>query len=107
LHLLGPLYGVELPIIALFEAASPFVPSNDNPTWFGRAPLHAAAISCCVLPFAKASTRSLRVSKLPLPPAGFAAAMRRRPRDGAGAAALIAVIGILAAAVFLARVPLL
>jgi transposase-like protein len=26
------------------------------PTWFGRAPLQAEAISCCVLPVAKAST---------------------------------------------------
>jgi hypothetical protein len=26
------------------------------PTWFGRAPLHAALISCCVLPVAKART---------------------------------------------------
>jgi hypothetical protein len=26
------------------------------PTWFGRAPLHAAAISCCVLPVASAMT---------------------------------------------------
>jgi hypothetical protein len=26
------------------------------PTWFGRAPLHAAVISCCVLPVARART---------------------------------------------------
>ena len=26
------------------------------PTWFGRAPLHAAVISCCVLPVARATT---------------------------------------------------
>src|SRR5271169_4785834 len=48
------------------------------PTWFGRAPLHAAAISCCVLPFAKASTCSLRVDEVRLPPAGSSALAQLR-----------------------------
>src|SRR6516164_10741697 len=30
--------------------------ARTTPTWFGRAPLHAAAISCCVLPVARART---------------------------------------------------
>src|SRR5438045_8884912 len=41
------------------------------PTWFGRTPLHAVAISRCVLPVAKARTRSLRLGELRVP-AGFA-----------------------------------
>jgi hypothetical protein len=30
--------------------------ASAMPTWFGRAPLHAAVISCCVLPVASART---------------------------------------------------
>src|SRR6266446_4711346 len=78
-----------------------------TPTWLGRAPLHAAVISCCVLPVAKARTCSPRVGEVRLPPAGFAVAVRGRPRGRAGAAALVAVVGALAEAVFFARVPLL
>src|ERR1700737_701617 len=78
-----------------------------TPIWFGRAPLHAAVISCCVLPVAKARTCSPRVGEVRLPPAGFAVAVLGRPRGRAGAAALVAVVGALAEAVFFARVPLL
>src|SRR2546423_12847434 len=70
------------------------------PTWFGRAPLHAAAISCCVLPFAKASTWSLRVDEVRLPTAGCSALVRRRLGRGA-AAAFVAAVGVLAVAGFL------
>src|SRR5215472_3580119 len=69
------------------------------PTWFGRAPLHAAEICCFVLPVARRRTRSLRVGGVRLPPAGFAVVVRRRGRSGAAAA--VAVVGILAEAVFL------
>src|SRR5438132_2306128 len=58
-----------------------------TPIWFGRAPLHAAVISCCVLPVAKARTCSPRVGEVRLPPAGFAATVSGRPRGRAGAAA--------------------
>jgi len=92
--------------IALFDAASALVPGNAAPTWFGRAPLHAAVISCCVLPVARTRTRSLRVGGVRLPPAGFAVVVRRRPRGRAGAAASVAVVGILAEAVFLGWTPL-
>src|ERR1700747_799824 len=71
------------------------------PIWFGRAPLHAAVISCCVLPVARARTWSLRLGELRFPPAGFAVGISRRP-----AAACVAVVGVLPEAVFLARVPL-
>jgi hypothetical protein len=54
-----------------------------TPTWFGRAPLHAAVISCRVLPFAKARTGSPRVDEVRLPPGGFAVVGRQRPRDSA------------------------
>jgi hypothetical protein len=47
--------GVEFSV-ALFDAASPFVSRKDDADWFGRAFLHAAAISCCVLPVARART---------------------------------------------------
>src|SRR5947207_11312191 len=57
------------------------------PTWFGRTPLHAVAISCCVLPVAKARTWSLRLGELRMPPAGFAAVVRWRP------AFIVVVIG--------------
>jgi hypothetical protein len=69
------------------------------PTWFGRAPLHAAAISCCILPVANAKTRSLRLGKLCVSPAGFGVEARRRPPDRAGAA-VIAAAEVLAEAVF-------
>src|SRR5947209_17583597 len=62
------------------------------PTWFGRTPLHAEAISCCVLPVAKPRTWSLRLGELRLLPAGFAAVVRRRPPDRAGAAPFLAVV---------------
>src|SRR5262249_29091490 len=42
------------------------------PTWLGRAPLHAAAISCCVLPVARARTWSPRFNEPRLPPTAFA-----------------------------------
>src|SRR5215831_7995670 len=45
--------------------------ARTTPTWFGRAPLHAAAISCCVLPVARTRTCSPRVGVPRLPPAGF------------------------------------
>jgi len=32
------------------DAATSRVPGMAPPTWFGRTPLHAAAISCCVVP---------------------------------------------------------
>src|SRR5947209_3950781 len=60
------------------------------PTWFGRTPLHAAAISCCVLPIAKARTCSLRLGEVRLPPAGLAAVARRRLPDRAEAAVFVA-----------------
>src|SRR5438094_9659117 len=62
------------------------------PTWFGRASLHAVAISCCVLPVAKARTWSLTLGELRLPPAGFAAVVRWRPPDRAGRAPFVAVV---------------
>src|SRR4051794_17579902 len=62
------------------------------PIWFGRAPLHAVATSCCVLPVAKARTWSLRLRELRLPSAAFAAAVRWRPPDRAGAAAFVVVV---------------
>src|SRR5215470_15976063 len=75
------------------------------PTWFGRAPLHAAVISCWVLPVARTRTRSLRVGGVRLPPADFAVVVRRLPRGRAAAAASLAVVGILAEVVFLAWTP--
>src|SRR4051795_5564028 len=71
------------------------------PTWFGRAPLHAVAISCWVLPVAKARTWSLRLGELRVP-AGFAAVVRWRPPDRALSAPFV-----LADAALPARVPLL
>src|SRR6516225_11619695 len=76
-----------------------------TPTWFGRAPLHAAVISCWVLPFAKARTRSPRVEENRFPPAGIAATVRGRRRDRAGVAAFAAVIGVLADVILFAPVP--
>jgi hypothetical protein len=67
---------------------------------------HAAAISCCVLPFARASTWSLRVDEVRLPTAGCSALVRGRLGRGA-AAAFVAAVGVLAAAVFLDGGPLL
>src|SRR5271155_1228412 len=49
------------------------------PIWFGRAPSHAAVISCCVLPVARARTWSLRLGELRLPPAGFAVVITPTP----------------------------
>jgi hypothetical protein len=60
LEWLAPDVGARVPLPYRFEdEISWFVgiaSAMAAPTWFGRAPLHAAAISCCVLPFAKAST---------------------------------------------------
>jgi hypothetical protein len=77
------------------------------PTWFGRAPLHAAVISCCVLPVASGSTWSPRLDEPRLPPAGLAALMRLRPRDRAGAVAFVGVAAALTEALLLGPVPLL
>src|SRR5947209_1455729 len=74
------------------------------PTWFGRTPLHAVAISCCVLPVAKARTRSLRLGELRVP-AGFATVVRWPPPDRAESVPFVAVV--LADAALPARVPLL
>src|SRR6516165_3179827 len=76
------------------------------PTWFGREPLHAAVISCCVLPVARARTRSLRFDEPRLVPAGIAVVVRRRPRSRAGAVGAATLMGILAEDVFLPRRPL-
>src|SRR5262252_9496868 len=76
------------------------------PTWFGRAPLHAAVICCFVLPVASTRTRSLRVGGVRLPPAGFAVVVRRRPPDRAGAAAFAAFVGVLAEDALLGWPPL-
>src|SRR5580692_6873338 len=65
------------------------------PTWLARAPLHAAAISCCVLPVASARTWSPRFDELCLPPADFAVVVGGRPCRRAGAAAFVAVAGVL------------
>src|SRR5215469_10309339 len=73
------------------------------PTWVGRAPLHAAVISCCVLPVAKASTWSSRVGEVRRRAVAFAALVR--PRERAGAVAFVVVLGVLAEAVFLGHVP--
>src|SRR5947209_3247773 len=73
------------------------------PTWFGRTPLHAVAISCCVLPVAKARTRLLRLGELRAP-ACFAGVVRWRPPDRDGSAAFGAVVA--ADAAFPARAPL-
>src|SRR5580704_11949373 len=70
-----------------------------------RAKLHAAVISCCVLPSAKATTCSPRVGEGRLPPAGFAGVVR--PRCRAGAAAFVAVVAVLAETAFFACRPLL
>src|SRR5438045_2172817 len=48
------LRGVELPV-ALFDAASPLVPGDGGADRVRASSLAAAAISCCVLPCAKAS----------------------------------------------------
>ena len=64
------------------------------PTWFGRAPLHAAVISSCVLPIARARTWSPRLDELCLPPAALALAVRERP----GTSDLVAAVGVLAEA---------
>src|SRR5260370_36266142 len=77
------------------------------PTWLGRAPLHAAAISCCVLPVASARTWSARFDELRLPPAAFAGVVGGRPRRRAGAAGVVALAGVLAEADCLSCVPLL
>jgi len=58
--------------------------------------LHAAAISCWVLPIARARTRSLRLDE-PRLPAAFATVVARGPRPRAGAVAFVAVVGVLAA----------
>jgi hypothetical protein len=70
-----------------------------------RATLHAAVISCCVLPSAKARTCSPRVGEGRLPSAGFAGVVR--PRCRAGAAAFVAVVAVLAETAFFACRPLL
>src|SRR5215471_9816495 len=70
------------------------------PTWFGRASSHAAVISCCVLPVARARTRSLRLDELRLPPTALAIAVRERPLGRAEVAALAAAVGVLAGLVF-------
>jgi len=57
--------------------------------------------------FDAASTCSPRVGEVRLPPAGVAVAVRRRPRGRAGAGAFVAVVGVLAEAVFFAGAPLL
>src|ERR1700724_3097252 len=46
--------------------------ASAAPTWLGRAPLHAAAISCCVLPVASARIWSPRFDELRLRPGAFA-----------------------------------
>jgi len=67
--------------------------------------LHAAAISCCVLPVASARIWSPRFDELRLRPAAFAVVVGSCRR--AGAAAFFAVVGRLAEAVFFTCVPLL
>ena len=99
------LRSIELPI-ALLDAASPLVAGNDDAYMVGRAALQAAAISCCVLPFANARTCSPRVDAVRLPLAGFVAVVRGRPLDRAEAA-VVAMVGVLTEAVFFAGVPLL
>jgi hypothetical protein len=80
--------------------------TRDHPCPGGdRATLHAAVISCCVLPSAKARTCSPRVGEGRLPPAGFAGVVR--PRCRAGAAAFVAVVAVLAETAFFACRPLL
>jgi len=64
------------------------------PTWLARAPLHAAAISCCVLPVASARTWSPRFDELCLLPADFAVVVGGRPCHRAGATGFVAVIGV-------------
>src|ERR1700730_9967409 len=81
--------------------------ASAAPTWLGRAPLHAAAISCCVLPVASARIWSPRFDELRLRPAAFAVVVGGRPCRRAGAAALVAVVGVLAEVVFFISVPLL
>src|ERR1700758_894651 len=71
------------------------------PTWFGRAPLHPAVISCCVLPVARARTRSLRFDKPRLAPAGIAVVVCARPRSRAGATVVVTLVGVLTEDVFL------
>src|SRR5262249_12234105 len=78
-----------------------------TPTWFGRAPLHAAAISRCVLPVARARTWSPKLDEPRLRPAGLAALVRVRPRDCAGAVGFAGVAGTVAEALFLGPAPLL
>ena len=51
--LLGRLRRIEL-AVALFDAAGPLVPGERDADWLARTPSHAAAISCCVRPFARA-----------------------------------------------------
>src|SRR3954452_23800149 len=77
------------------------------PTWFGRAPLHAAAISGCVLPSASARTRSLRLGELRLRPVDFVLVLRGTTPARAGAAAFLAASGVRAEAVLLTLEPLL
>ena len=75
------------------------------PTWFGRAPLHAAAICCGVLPVANARTLSPRLGELRLSPADFVLALRRRPLDRVEASVITVAQGLEAASV--TRLPLL
>src|SRR5437764_11293146 len=77
------------------------------PTWFGRAPLHAAAISGCVLPSARTRTRSLRLGELRLGLADFVVVVRGRASARAGEAAFFAAFGDLVDAVLLIPEPLL
>src|SRR6478736_5993403 len=88
------LRGVELPV-ALFDAARPLVPGNGGADMVGASPLTCSG------------NFLLRLGELRVSPAGFAAELRGRPPDRAGAAASIGVMGVLAEAIFLARTPLL
>ena len=101
----GRLSRVEFPV-ALFDAASALVPSDDDADMVRAGAL--ASGGDFLLRFAGCQGKDLIPQgwRAALAPAGFPTVARRRPRGRAGAAALVAVAGVFAAAIFSARVPL-
>jgi len=100
------LRGIEL-TIALFDAAGPPVPGNR-----GANMVRASTPACCgdfLLRLADCQGKHMiaEAGRATLAPAAPAVAVRERPLARAGAAAFVAVVGVLAAAVFVAGRPLL
>ena len=101
----GRLCGVEFPV-ALFDAASPFVPSDDDADMVRASSLAGGGDFLLRLAGCQGKDLIPQGWRAALAPAGFPTVARRRPRGRAGAAALVAVAGVFAAAIFSARGPL-